>query len=408
MGYFQGLHGTVALFILCSLLFAEEAGVPLPFAPGEITLIVAGLLIAAGGLNPFLFFPFAIAACIGGELLGYSWASMVGPRSLQAVAERLHQGKPLERVESRLRSADARTIGISRLIPGLRIYTTLVAGAVGVRRRTFLLGTVPATVVWVAIFVALGALVGVPVEHLFNQVARLALQGGILLVIGVGGYFAVRRIPTSDAAGVVALPRWMRVTAATLIDVGVVASIVTGLLSIGRRVFGLGLRAGWLDAIVALVVITVFYVYVTRRSTGGTVGESLLRTTYATGHQIPLGPRSALHAARQHFARSDNSLHSSAEILRALGDPHRLLIVTRLMDGPSGIDTLVSNTTINPTEVQHDLSRLQTAGVITSTGPGPGGVYELEPRLIDPISRLLRANEEARQAEPPTEPAESS
>ena len=33
---------------LTGLLFAEEAGVPLPFAPGELTLLVAGLLIASG------------------------------------------------------------------------------------------------------------------------------------------------------------------------------------------------------------------------------------------------------------------------------------------------------------------------------------------------------------------------
>ena len=28
MGFIQGLHGTVALVLLCSLLFAEEAGCP--------------------------------------------------------------------------------------------------------------------------------------------------------------------------------------------------------------------------------------------------------------------------------------------------------------------------------------------------------------------------------------------
>jgi hypothetical protein len=45
MGFIQGLHGTMALVLLCSLLFAEEAGVPLP-TPGELTLIAAGLLIS--------------------------------------------------------------------------------------------------------------------------------------------------------------------------------------------------------------------------------------------------------------------------------------------------------------------------------------------------------------------------
>jgi membrane protein DedA with SNARE-associated domain len=48
VSFLQGLHGAVALALLTGLLFAEEAGVPLPFAPGELTLLVAGLLIVSG------------------------------------------------------------------------------------------------------------------------------------------------------------------------------------------------------------------------------------------------------------------------------------------------------------------------------------------------------------------------
>jgi membrane protein DedA with SNARE-associated domain len=58
----KGLHGAVAIVLLCSLLFAEEVGAPLPI-PGELTLIAAGLLIAAGGLDPWLFVPLAVASC---------------------------------------------------------------------------------------------------------------------------------------------------------------------------------------------------------------------------------------------------------------------------------------------------------------------------------------------------------
>jgi membrane protein DedA with SNARE-associated domain len=51
LSFTQSLHSVVAIVLLCTLLFAEEAGVPLP-TPGELTLIVAGLLIATGGLDP--------------------------------------------------------------------------------------------------------------------------------------------------------------------------------------------------------------------------------------------------------------------------------------------------------------------------------------------------------------------
>jgi len=94
------------------------------------TLVAGGLLVASGGLNPFVFVPLAIVACIAGSLVGYGWARLVGEKGLAAVARRLRQQKALERVSARVRSAGWLGVAICRLIPGLRIYTTLVAGAV--------------------------------------------------------------------------------------------------------------------------------------------------------------------------------------------------------------------------------------------------------------------------------------
>jgi membrane protein DedA with SNARE-associated domain len=141
VSFLQGLHGAVALALLTGLLFAEEAGVPLPFAPGELTLLVGGLLIVSGGLNSYVFIPLALAACIAGSLVGYSWARVVGDGGLRALAKRLRQLRNLERVERRILSSVWVGIAVTRLIPGLRIYTTLVAGAVraaATSRRTTL------------------------------------------------------------------------------------------------------------------------------------------------------------------------------------------------------------------------------------------------------------------------------
>jgi membrane-associated protein len=387
MAFIQGLHGTVAILLLCSLLFAEEAGVPLPFAPGELTLIAAGLLIASGAINPFIFLPLAVLSCVIGALLGYSWASLIGTSGLRSVAERLHQQKAFDRVETRLRDASARDIAVSRLIPGLRIYTTLVAGAVGVSRRRFLVAIVPVTTAWVLVFVVLGAVVGVPVERLFNQVARLALQGGILIALGLGVYFAIRKIPTSDGAGIIALPRYVRIAAAAVIDITIVVSVVTGVLSIGRKVVGLGLIDGWLDGVIALIVVAVFYIYATRRSAGGTVGESLLHTTYASGHRLPLRPREAIQAARSLFSQTDDELHATADQLKALGDSGRLRIVGHLLDEPRTAEELSLVTSMSAPEVQHELARLQAANVVVPIEQQ--GRYTVATHLVGPLAELL-------------------
>ena len=248
------------MVLLCGLLFVEEAGVPLPFAPGELVLVAGGLLVASGGLNPLLFLPLAIAACVTGSMVGFSWAGLVGPGGLRSLATRVHGQKALSRVEARVQRAGVVGIAATRLIPGLRIYTTLVAGALRINRLRFALGMMPATAVWVVVFVVLGAVVGLPVAHVFNRVQDLAVQGVILIAIGVGGYFAIRHSPDSSGSGLTRMPRGLRGGLAAAIDVGVVASVATGVLALARRLLGIDLGAGWFDGAAALCIVALFYV----------------------------------------------------------------------------------------------------------------------------------------------------
>jgi membrane protein DedA with SNARE-associated domain len=396
MSFLQGLHGTVAIFLLVGLLFTEEAGVPLPFAPGEVTLIAAGLLIASGGLNPFVFVPLAIAGCVAGAVVGYVWARAVGEHGLTSLARRLRQERNLERVSARMRSAGWLGIAVSRLIPGLRIYTTLVAGAVKTPRRTFLAGMVPATVLWVVVFTALGAAVGIPVEHFLTAVERLAVQGAILVVLGFGGYLAIRRTPSASGAGLVRVPRTVRILLAVLIDVGVVASIATGVLALGRRLFGAGVGTGWLDLGVALLAVLIFYVVVARRGAGATVGESLMQTTYASGRGLPRRPADAWHAARALLSGGDDILDSTATLFRGLGDAARLHLVRALLDGPATSAQLATATGSSTFEVCHQLERLQAVGVVTEAAVATTdeSVFRLRDELLAPLVLFLAATDQ--------------
>jgi membrane-associated protein len=390
VSFLQGLHGAVALALLTGLLFAEEAGVPLPFAPGELTLLVAGLLIASGGLNPFVFVPLALVACIAGSLVGYSWARVVGDRGLRSLAKRLRQLRNLERVEARILSTGWLGIAVTRLIPGLRIYTTLVAGAIRAPRRSFILAMALSTVVWVGAYVALGILVGVPVERFLNQVQKLALQGAILIAMGVGCYVAVRKTPASSGAGLVRVPRWIRVVLAAALDVGVVASVITGLLALGR-LLGVGLGAGWIDAVVALLVVGAFYVIVARRSGGATVGEALLQTSYISGKRVPLRPRAAMEAVRSLVAGSNDEFSATCNLLRALSDPDRLKVAVQLLDGPRTLLELATNAGVTPFEVRHLLGRLETSGVVDVKNDEPDTRYDIRSDLRPALVQLLAA-----------------
>jgi len=186
MTYLIGLHGVVALVLMLALLYAEEAGVPLPFAPGALVLIIAGILIQTGALNGWLFVPLAVVCAGLGSFTAYSWANFIGERGLSVVATRLGQQKRMDRVVARIKQAGPKGILITRLIPGLRIYTSMVAGAVGVSRRNFLLGVLPATALWALVYTALGFLFGIPAAHYLTRLQNLAVDGALLLLLGEG------------------------------------------------------------------------------------------------------------------------------------------------------------------------------------------------------------------------------
>jgi membrane-associated protein len=132
--------------IVCALLFLEEAGLPLPVAPGEAVLIGAGLLVASGTVPIWLMAPLAYLAVICGVLSGYTLAHRIGPKRLHAaLASRLHAGGPYDRAAARLRAVSPLQIAASRLLPGLRVYTSLVAGAVGLNLGRFIVGVLPAS-----------------------------------------------------------------------------------------------------------------------------------------------------------------------------------------------------------------------------------------------------------------------
>jgi membrane protein DedA with SNARE-associated domain len=107
MSFLTGLHGSIATLLLCLLLFIDEAGIPLPFAPSEVLLIMAGLLIASGALSPLVFFPIAFLAMIGGSFLGYSWAKAIGTNQIGNLAEKLRARRTYERATKRINQADA-------------------------------------------------------------------------------------------------------------------------------------------------------------------------------------------------------------------------------------------------------------------------------------------------------------
>ena len=265
--------------IVCTLLFLEEAGVPLPVAPGEAVLIGAGLLVASGNAPVWLILPLAYLAVIAGVLTGYAWAHRIGPQRVHALAVRLHAGGPYERAAHRLRGATPLQIAASRLLPGLRVYTSLVAGAVGVSLGRFMSGVLPASAVWVVAFTSLGFFVGAPVERLLGRFEAYGLRAAMVALVVIVWVVAARRMPPTRIQSASAPDHEvLRLAVALAVDL-IAITAVAGVLVL---LSGLAVdEAGDLPVSASIfAILGILYLVVARQTVGSTLGEALLDIRY--------------------------------------------------------------------------------------------------------------------------------
>jgi membrane protein DedA with SNARE-associated domain len=274
----QGLFGPLAIAVICSLLFVEELGVPLPMFPASGLLLVAGVMIAAGDVSPWFFLPIAYVACVTGALLGYTWSRHLGQERLERLADRLRLRRHLDSTAERLHRGGWLGVSIGRVLPGTRVYTSLIAGVTAMPFPTFMWGLLGADLVWLVVLVGLGVAVGIPAADYLDVAVGLFLRGAAI-VVSVLASLAVLRLVRPPSAGSEGdeRPSLHRLVAAIAPDaaiVGVLAAAVSVALA----------RAGVLtDALgVGIVASVVLLVYVvgTRLAFASTAGERLAGTSY--------------------------------------------------------------------------------------------------------------------------------
>jgi len=169
IGSIATLSGDLLIGVIAGLVFIEETGIPVPFAPGDLLLIIAGVAIASDTVEPIPMVAALLTATVVGAIIGREVFAAVGRPALMKAADALGFRPGLERATHLLRRRGALAVFIGRLIPGLRISTTQVAGVSKVPRLTFAAGLIPSVIIYIGFFVGLGALAGQPAVRLFHR-----------------------------------------------------------------------------------------------------------------------------------------------------------------------------------------------------------------------------------------------
>lgn len=283
MATVQGLFGPLAIAVICFLLFIEEMGVPLPMFPASGLLLVAGVMIAAGDISPWIFVPLAYVANVSGALVGYAWSRRLGQERLERLADRLRVRRHLDRVAERLHSAGWVGVAVGRVLPGSRVYTSLIAGVIGMPLGTFVRGLALADVVWLGVLVGLGVAVGIPAADYLHLAVGIFMRG-VVVVVALLASLAVLRLvrPGAGRAAMEGYSRALRVVMAIGPDLLIVAvlavAISISLTDTGTLTDGIGV------AIVVSVTL-LGYVAAMRLAFGSTPGEYLGRLRY--GEWVP-------------------------------------------------------------------------------------------------------------------------
>jgi len=215
-------HAQLALFVW---LLLEEAGLPMPL-PGDLIVLAAGTRLAQGGT--FWLVPLAlvsIATMLGSTIL--FWLARRGGRPLLVRYGRYFQldADRLARSEAFLQRRGFLAVVVGRLTPGLRVVTTVAAGAFGVPYRQFLPASLIGSnnlVLLIAGYVAGPQLLRV-VEGL--QVSPRLVTTIAAIVALLGAYVFIRRRAGLTAAAI-DLPHRVRLETAVIAGVGATATTI--------------------------------------------------------------------------------------------------------------------------------------------------------------------------------------
>ena len=172
--------GYALVAVICGLILLEELGIPMPFAPGDLLLFIAGASITTGHVNAVVMVTAAYLSAVVGAVCGRELFMRIGIAALPRIAALFHAGDRVDRLTAKLRRGGSAAVFLGRITPGMRINTTYLSGLIAMPRRTFLIGLAPAIAVYDAVFIGLGAWLG---QSAWATVEQYATKPGVLLVL---------------------------------------------------------------------------------------------------------------------------------------------------------------------------------------------------------------------------------
>src|ERR1044072_7870304 len=172
-------HGYSVLFLA---VLAQQIGFPVPSTP---FIIAAGALARSGQLNFAATVFLAFCAAMIADLVWFEIGRWRGIRVLQFLCRiSLEPDYCVRRTENSFARHGAKTLVIGKLVPGISVLATPMAGVYGLSRARFILFDGLGILLWIGTFELLGYVFS---DQLEDVVAYASRFGGLLVLLVAGG-----------------------------------------------------------------------------------------------------------------------------------------------------------------------------------------------------------------------------
>src|SRR5262245_1847113 len=180
--HFLARHGYIVLF---ASVLAQQLGIPLPSTP---FIVAAGALAHTGQLNFGAALFVAFCAAMIADLVWFEIGRLRGTRVLQFLCRvSLEPDYCVRRTENTFARHGAKTLIVGKVVPGLSVVATPMAGVYGLAPSRFILFDGLGILLWIGTFQLLGYVFSDQLEDVIGYLSRF---GGLLFAVFVGGLVA--------------------------------------------------------------------------------------------------------------------------------------------------------------------------------------------------------------------------
>lgn len=185
-----GWAALVAVFALPALESSAFVGF---LFPGEIALLLGGLLAQQGRVALPAVLAAGLIGAVVGDSVGYAVGRRYGRRLLDGVLGRFVRRDHLDRAEGLLARRGGRAVFLGRFTAALRLMVPGAAGMAHMPYRTFLFCNVAGAAGWVTLSVLLGYLGGSSWQHIAHTASRIGLVALVVFALVIVGGALWRR-----------------------------------------------------------------------------------------------------------------------------------------------------------------------------------------------------------------------